>query len=56
MTKNQINILNSIKAKLHDVLPKEGYAILYGSQARGDFHAGSDWDIVISKSKTRNFS
>lgn len=53
MTRNQINILDSIKAKLHDVLPKDGYAILYGSQARGDFHQGSDWDILIVVDKDR---
>lgn len=29
------------------VLPKGADAILFGSRARGDSHADSDWDILI---------
>ena len=28
-----------------------GRALLFGSQARGDAHAGSDWDILIILNK-----
>ena len=34
-------------------IPQGGQAILYGSQARGDVHHGSDWDILILLDKKR---
>lgn len=34
-------------------LPAGSRTILYGSQARGDAHAGSDWDILILLDKER---
>ena len=34
-------------------VPDGGRAILYGSQARGDAHAGSDWDVLILLDKDR---
>lgn len=47
------DILHSIKETLHKVLPSGGQAILYGSQARGDALAGSDWDILILLDKPK---
>lgn len=52
MTKKEL-ILQSIKNKLKDVLPQEGKALLFGSQARGDEHADSDWDILILLKKNK---
>ena len=35
------------------VVPVGGEVLLYGSQARGDAHKGSDWDILILLDKER---
>ena len=40
-------ILSSIKALGSNVLPKDARLILFGSQARKDAHAESDWDLLI---------
>ena len=40
-------VINDIKQSLLLNLPAGGYALLYGSRARGDAHSGSDWDILI---------
>ena len=29
------------------ILPKNAHLWLYGSHARGDFHDGSDWDLLV---------
>lgn len=41
------DILTAIRQELAVSLPKGGQAVLYGSRARGDYHAWSDWDILI---------
>ena len=51
ITKNQI--LSRIKALSQQVLPKRGQVLLYGSQARGDAHESSDWDILIILDKSK---
>lgn len=53
MTAKQEQILASIKNTLENTLPANGSAVLYGSQARGDQHANSDWDILIIVDKDR---
>lgn len=48
-------ILNEIKNTLHAVAPN-AKAVLFGSRARNEAHAESDWDILIlvEKDKIRN--
>ena len=41
------SVLESIRELLAQTLPPNATARLYGSQARGDAHSGSDWDILI---------
>ena len=40
-------MLELIKSKAREVMPSGIRAYLYGSRARGEAHAGSDWDILI---------
>ena len=40
-------ILNSFKQIAEQVLPKGSMVYLYGSRARGDNHADSDWDLLV---------
>ena len=40
-------MLDLIKRKAREVMPSGIQAYLYGSRARGEAHAGSDWDILI---------
>lgn len=47
MSSTKESILKSIVALGLKVLPKGARLILYGSQARGDTHQGSDWDLLI---------
>ena len=40
-------ILDELKKTAHNVLPDNGMAILFGSQARNTANRDSDWDILI---------
>ena len=46
-------IIENIKHTLRQHLPVDGKALLFGSQARGDAHANSDWDILIILDKPK---
>lgn len=46
-------IITKIRNVAKSIIPKGGSAVLYGSQARGDAHAGSDWDILVLLNKDR---
>lgn len=47
------SVLDKIKSVLLLSLPKDGKAVLYGSQARGDNRHDSDWDILVIVDKGR---
>ena len=40
-------IIDALRAKANEILPKGSRVVLYGSRARGDYHEDSDWDIHI---------
>lgn len=46
-------VLKSIRELLAQILPPYATARLYGAQARGDAHRGSDWDILIVMDKDK---
>lgn len=53
MDNEKINILDKIQECLHKHLPKDGIAMLFGSQARGTAHTNSDWDILVILKKDK---
>ena len=44
---NDIQMINRIKDLAMRILPKGSKLYLYGSRARGDYHSGSDWDLLL---------
>ena len=45
-------VIESIKQVAKTTLPPGSTMLLYGSQARGDAHRGSDWDLLILLDKS----
>lgn len=41
------DILQQIQQLGRQLLPEDAHLLLYGSRARGDYHEGSDWDLLI---------
>lgn len=41
------DILYQIQQLGRQLLPEDAHLLLYGSRARGDYHEGSDWDLLI---------
>ena len=52
-TERKQQILQAIRQKAKEITPKGSEIILFGSQARGDAHDGSDWDVLILIDKDR---
>ena len=50
-THNQI--VNAIRGKASQIVPKGATVILFGSRARGDAREDSDWDVLILLDKER---
>ena len=46
-TMSHTDILYQIQQIGKQVLPADAHLMLYGSRARGDYHEGSDWDLLI---------
>lgn len=44
---NRNDIIENLKKVAKNNLPANSSLLLYGSQARGDAHKGSDWDLLI---------
>ena len=46
-------VIDNIRRVAKTALPPGSTMLLYGSQARGDAHDGSDWDLLILLDKDR---
>lgn len=46
-------VVDHIKQVAKKVLPKGSTLYLYGSRARGDYHEGSDWDLLLLLDKPK---
>ena len=47
MNQQQHTMISALKEVASHVLPQGAHAWLYGSQARGEAHNGSDWNLLI---------
>ena len=43
----RLQIIDNIRQVGRKTLPPNSSLVLFGSQARGDAHKGSDWDLLI---------
>jgi len=49
----QREVIGYIKRVAQSVLPQGSALYLYGSRARGDYHEGSDWDLLLLLDKPK---
>ena len=47
------SIITAISQVANTGIPKGAHVILFGSQARGDAHKDSDWDLLVLLDKDR---
>ena len=50
---NTSQVIENIRQVAARVLPKGSTLYLYGSRARGDYHEGSDWDLLLLLDKPK---
>ena len=50
---NTSQVIQNIRQVAARVLPKGSTLYLYGSRARGDYHEGSDWDLLLLLDKPK---
>ena len=50
---DRIAVIDRIKALAAKTLPVNSSLLLYGSRARGDYRADSDWDLLILLAKPK---
>ena len=50
---NKSSIIQRIQTTGQQILPKGSNLWLYGSRARGDFRADSDWDLLVLVDKEK---
>ncbi|MBQ6064977.1 MAG: nucleotidyltransferase domain-containing protein [Prevotella sp.] len=46
-------VIDNIVRVAKETLPPNSTLLLYGSQARGDSHEGSDWDLLVLLDKPK---
>lgn len=46
-------VLNAIRLKAESIMPKDAKVILFGSRARRDAKADSDWDLLVLLNKDK---
>lgn len=49
----RLEVIERIKSLAAKELPKNSSLLLYGSRARGDYRADSDWDLLILLDKPK---
>ena len=49
----RLQVIETIRQVGRATLPPNSSLLLYGSQARGDAHEGSDWDLLILLDKPK---
>ena len=50
------NIVAQIQTLGRKLLPQGSHLLLYGSRARGDHHADSDWDLLVLLNRQQNIN